>query len=80
MRKIKVMIASMFGAIALVFACVFGTRINAETAYTTYTADFKSGSLVNSTAGYFTAAKGSDAYSPSSNCTATFTSIVAGLA
>lgn len=29
MRKIKVMIASMFGAIALVFACVFGTRINA---------------------------------------------------
>lgn len=31
MRKIKVMIASMFGAIALVFACVFGTKINAET-------------------------------------------------
>ena len=34
MRKIKVMIASMFGAIALVFACVFGTRINAATVQT----------------------------------------------
>lgn len=31
MKKIKFLIASMFGAIALVFACVFGTRINAAT-------------------------------------------------
>ena len=45
MRKIKVMIASMFGAIALVFACVFGTRINAADAieaktYYLYAKDF----------------------------------------
>jgi len=31
MKKLKVMIVSMLGAIALVFACVVGTRVNAAT-------------------------------------------------
>lgn len=39
MKKIKFLIASMLGAIALVFACVLGTRVNATTYndYGTYT-------------------------------------------
>lgn len=45
MRKIKLLIASMVGAIALVFACVLGTRVNAATAavdgtYTVYANSF----------------------------------------
>ena len=76
MKKIKILIATMLSAIVLVFATVFGGNVDAAT--TTYTADFKSGSLVNSTNGYFTAAKGSSAYSSSANCTATFTSIING--
>ena len=36
MRKLKVLIASMLGAIALVFACVVGTRVNAATQAGTY--------------------------------------------
>ena len=37
MRKIKLLIASMIGAIALVFACVFGTRVDADGQYGKYT-------------------------------------------
>lgn len=54
MRKIKVMIASMIGAIALVFACVFGTRINAETIEAR--ASQSAGNLVNGNKYVLTAA------------------------
>ena len=37
MKKIKFLIAGLFSAIALVFACVVGTRVNAEGETTTYT-------------------------------------------
>lgn len=39
MKKIKFLIASMIGAIALVFAAVFGTRINAATVNNSFTFD-----------------------------------------
>ena len=40
MKKIKFLIASMIGAIALVFAAVFGTKINAESTQTYVNAIF----------------------------------------
>jgi len=45
MKKIKLLIASMIGAIALVFACVLGTRVNAAGAAAgTYEFDFNAAS------------------------------------
>ncbi|MCR5113037.1 MAG: hypothetical protein K6A63_03790 [Acholeplasmatales bacterium] len=56
MRKIKFLIASMFGAIALVFACVTGAKVNALTNETTYdtTHDYSIsiGSLVTAYSSY----------------------------
>ena len=76
MNKFKKVMLGALSVLTLGLFAVVGTKVNATT--TTYTADFKSGSLVNSTAGYFTAAKGSSSFSPSSNCTASFTSIIDG--
>ena len=78
MNKFKKIMLGALSALTLGLFVVTGSKVLADTSYTTYTADFKSGSLVNSTAGYFTAAKGSSSYSSSSNCTATFTSIING--
>ncbi len=56
MKKIKFLIASMLGAIALVFACVLGTKVNALTNQTTYdtTHDYSIsiGSLVTAYSSY----------------------------
>ena len=51
MRKIKLLIASMIGAIALVFACVVGTRVNAETTNDVYKATIDSTSVTATVVG-----------------------------
>ena len=78
MKKLKLLVSSLIAMLAFAIFAVTGIKVNAGTTNTTYTADFKTGSLVNSTAGYFAAAKGTSAFNASANCTASFTSIIDG--
>ena len=50
MKKIKFLIASMLGAIALVFACVLGTKVNAADVNNSYTFDITAFSKLSKTA------------------------------
>ena len=78
MNKFKKVLLGAMSVLTLGLFVAVSAKVNAGTTNTTYTADFKTGSLVNSTAGYFTAAKGTSAFNASGNCTASFTSIIDG--